>query len=160
MQEDLNDSRLVLCICSKGYADRSELPSIDVSKEIKVLEEKNEKGYLDYIIPVIKNNPKNVLPKIFSSHKFKYINADKDNYEEDFIELINRLSSEDLRKIPEIVSNPFSNKGSTELDMKVIDHEVMYHNPSFEGTVKFNYKDNDDDNGKFVLEFSYKIIKK
>lgn len=148
MQKDLTDSRLVLCICSEGYEKRSKDPSTGVGQEMEVLKEKLNNGDSDYIIPVIKNNPEKRIPNTLSSYNIKYTNADECPYEVVFDELIDRIWSEDLRKIPPIGNNPFSNRGSTELDRKLINHEVMYHKPNFEGTVRFNYKDND---GEFII---------
>lgn len=138
MQKDLTDSRLVLCICSDGYEKRAKDSTTGVGQEMEVLKKKLNNEDSDYIIPIIRNNPEKRMPNILSSPNFKYINADECSYEDLFGELIERIWSEDLRKVPSIGTNPFTNSGSTELDRKLINHEIMYHNPNLVGIVQFN----------------------
>lgn len=148
MEEDLTDSMLVLCICSDGYEKRSEDPSSGVAEEMKVLDEKLNSKDSEFIIPLIKNNHPKRVPKTLSSGKLRYINSDESTYEELFDDLVERIWSEDLKKMPPIGTNPFSNSSSAELDRKLINHEVMYHNPNLASSVDFNFKDN---NGEFVI---------
>lgn len=50
------------------------------------------------------------------------------------------LNTLDLKKLPIIESNLFSNKGSTELYKKLFNQGIMYYTPNLEETVQFNYK--------------------
>lgn len=146
MQQDLTDSRMVLCVCSDGYDNRASNSSSGVWEEMEAIKKSNKNK--DYIIPVIKNNPNRRIPNVLSSYNPKYINADQDSYEEIFDNLIQRIWSEDLRKIPSIGPNPFTNNSSTDLDRQLRNHKIMYHNPNLEGIVQFTYKDND---GEFII---------
>lgn len=139
MKRDLSNSKNVVCICSSEYNKKSKKPNSGVYKEIKTLKEMTKNADLDNIIPVIKDNPNKTRPDFLS--ELKYLNADEEKYYNIYGGIRELLWGEDKKKKPYYDDkNPYTDSQSDELDCKINDYKVMFHNTNFEDTVRFDYK--------------------
>lgn len=149
MENDLSLSRMVLCVCSEGYFQKANNENTGVGAELKRLTQISESKGLDHVIPIVRNNPDLKLPSLFSDNNAKYISFEIDEERNSkYKELLDRIWHEDLRKIPQIGPNPYSDGNVTDLEIAVSIEATKYSNPSFEGRATLNVEHN---NGQYTI---------
>jgi len=143
MESGLTSSKLVICVCSDSYVQKSDESSGGAGYEKNIIVQPLLKNSnLNHIIPVIRNNESdNLTPKFLGTRN--YIDfRNEDNYYDAYIELISRIYDEDLNNKPPLGENPFQRNQANEILDKVNIESVKYHNSSNHGTVSFNYENN------------------
>lgn len=102
----------------------------------------------DYIIPIIRNNPKKLRPTFLMGLKYADFSNDR-NYFSTYKELLARIYNEDLKQKPPLGENPFRSSTISETITKITQLQaVEFCNPAFEGTVEFDYKRN---SGRYII---------
>lgn len=149
MEHGLSEANMVLCVCSDNYVH-------------KVNDGKGGSGYegmimtqtllsnanAEYIIPVVRNNA-SVQKVPFALGSKLYIDfTDNAQYIARYQELRERIYGEDSKKKPPLGTNPFSQELSQQISIKTRIEAVKYHSSAFDGTVVFNY---DNNNGVYTL---------
>lgn len=156
MEQGLSDSALVLCICSDKYVEKFNAGEGGAGYESTILTQPLlSNANSDFIIPVIRNNLGDKKTPLALGSK-SYIDFSNDSeYYEKYIELIARIYNEDIAKKPPLGENPFSKGHSNSILFKVETEQVKFHNPAFNGTVTFDYSNN---NHNYILgngEYSF-----
>lgn len=149
MEDGLNKSKIVLCICSSSYVKKSNSGSGGTGYESMIISTsllKNVKT--DYIIPIVRNNEsENKVPTCLGTKLYIDFSND-DEYYDKYIELLERIYNEDLKKIPKLGENPFDNNLSKKIEEKRNINKIKYENCNFSGNVTFDCSDN---NGCYKL---------
>lgn len=143
MESGLSSSKLVICVCSESYVQKSNesIGGAGYEKNI-IVQPLLKKSNLNHIIPVIKNNGSDNLTPTFLGTK-NYIDfRSEDDYYDAYTELISRIYNEDLSNKPPLGENPFQRNQASKILDKVSIESVKYHNSNNEGTVSFNYENN------------------
>lgn len=143
MEQGLNSSHFVLCICSDKYVEKANAGIGGAGYEKRImasgmLSDSNQR----FIIPLIKgNHQKEKVPFFLSG--LKYVDFDNGKYFDCYQELIERIYDEDVKKKPSLGSNPFSSTTiSDQITIKLNLEKIEFQNPVFEGFVSFDYKKN------------------
>lgn len=148
MEQGLSAASLVICVCSGKYVCKANEGKGGVGFERMILtQDLMNNANSDYIIPVMRSNEGNVLPRFLSCKYYIDFSADSD-YLTNLGTLAARIHGEDLAQKPPIGENPFSQKLAREILIKTQIEQSAYHNPEMQGTVSFNFKNN---SGKFIL---------
>lgn len=144
MEQGLSESQLVLCICSEQYVVKANSQKGGVGYEKMILTQPLlSNSTLEYIIPIVRNNhSKRKMPTFLGSKL--YINFEDDNsYYDNYRKLIERIYNQDIAKKPELGQNPFNAHLYTSIQVKLDIEKIQYHNPEIQGTVTFDYSNND-----------------
>jgi hypothetical protein len=150
MDEGLNESRYVICICSDGYYKKFNTKGTGVQKEnclIKSLERS------DFVIPVLKNNKSKLIPDGLG--EIFYADFDKSDDDKEFEKIISRVFGEDKKTVPFVGRNPFEKEIANKHILEAKIQSSAYINLSFKNTVNFNYSNNC---GTFIIgsgEYSF-----
>lgn len=138
MLDGIGSSKWVLCIISSGYIKKINDLTTGVGKEIEIIKEKMS---LEFIIPILKNNPEQIIPDIFKEKL--YINFDKNDETKELQKLVKRICGIDKELEPMIVENPFSKDLGNGRIVDAMIAKSTYINPEHNGIVGFNYSNND-----------------
>lgn len=143
MEQGLNSSNLVLCICSETYVQKANLGHGGSGYETMIISQSILRDQnIDFVIPIIRNNLGNQkMPLIFCSRKYIDFSEDE-NYYERYQELLERIYDEDVKRKPVLGENPFSDKIANSITIKTTLEKYKYRNPQMEGTVSFDFKNN------------------
>lgn len=149
MEQGLTKSQLVLCICSESYVQKANSGKGGVGYEKRILSEDLITGSnKNFIIPIIRNNTKKVLPIFLSGIKYADF-TDDTKYYDNYRELLERIYDEDLKLRPKLGNNPFkSTVISDQITLDLAIQQVEFNNPLLEGTIEFDYKRN---SGKYII---------
>lgn len=143
MEQGLNDSSLVLCICSEKYVKKFDAGEGGAGYESTILTQPLlDNANSDFIISVIRNNSGYRKAPLALSSK-TYIDFSNDaNYYRNYMELLARIYNEDIAQKPPLGVNPFSKNYSESILIKTELKGVNYHNPALNGTTTFDYSNN------------------
>jgi len=141
MEQGLNNSAMVLCICSDKYVEKANQGRGGTGYEKMIMTRSLIKtSYIDYIIPIIRNNTlEEKLPTFLGTKLYIDFSNDKE-YLNNISKLTSRIYNEDLTKKPPIGQSPFENTDF--IDTKNAFEKVQYHSPQMSGTVTFDYSNN------------------
>ena len=158
MEQGINKAYLVLCICSEQYVEKANqgMGGSGYEKMImtaSLIQNINQ----DYIIPVMRSNPDKSLPT-FLGTKLYVDFSDDSQYLDKLGELVARIYGEDIIHKPPLGKSPYSSNIQNNVVKKNEIAKSQYHFPQNEGSVTFNFKNN---NGNFIIgsgeyEFSTK----
>lgn len=143
MEQGLNTSNLVLCICSENYVQNADSGHGGSGYEAMIMTQSLLRDqHLDFVIPIIRNNyGAQKTPLAFGSKSYIDFNDD-DNYIARYQELLERIYNEDVKRKPALGSNPFSDKNANSITIMTTLEKSKYQNPQMEGTVAFDFKNN------------------
>lgn len=149
MEQGITKSKMVLCVCSENYVNKSNSGIGGVGYESVIISQNllsNVK--LEYIIPIIRNNNLDKKTPICLGTK-SYIDFNDDiNFFENYRILLERIYNEDEKKKPALGKNPFANVLNDEIIVKKSIDETKYCSPEDSGIVTFEY---DNNNHKYVI---------
>lgn len=142
MEQGLNESSLILCVCSKKYANKSNEGIGGVGYEKMILTRDLMKNTnVDYIIPIIRCNENKEIPLFLGTKRYLDFSDDFD-YLNNLQELTARIYGQDIVIKPKIGNNPFLNILANEVKMRTLAEKTAYHNPQMQGTISFDYSNN------------------
>ena len=147
MERGLSKSQRVISICSENYVKKSNNGKGGVGYEKQIMTSELIKDQnTEWIIPLIINNSELKLPTFLGGKK--YISFENILlYESKYEELLRDLLDEPILSIPSIGKNPF--KTIKEFaQQKFIPSNEKYVSPSINGTVTFDYSNN---NGRYYI---------
>lgn len=156
MENGLSSSNLVICICSENYVRKVDSGTNGAGYEAMIMTQSLlQNAKQEYIIPVIRDNPlANKVPIALGSKN--YIDfSDDSQYIAKYQELLERIYGEDMKKKPPLGDNPFSATLASKIETKTKIESVLYHSPEMDGTVTFQY---DNNNGIYTIgtgEYSF-----
>lgn len=149
MEQGLTKAKLVLCVCSDVYVGKANAGNGGVGYEKRILSADlltNENK--SFIIPIVRNNSSNHKVPTFLLG-IKYLDFDADEYFSAYMNLLERIYDEDIKKRPELGANPFKgNSISERISTKIDLEKINFENPNRHGIVSFDYKKN---NGLFTI---------
>jgi len=149
MEQGLNESSLVLCICSEDYVKKADAGVGGSGYESMIMtQELLNNVNVDYLIPVVRNNDTDKKLPTFLGTKFYIDFSLDDNYISKLSELIARIYNEDISRKPPLGRNPFSKEDADFIDIKNAIEQTNYHSPSKKGTVTFNFSNN---SSKYII---------
>lgn len=144
MENGLSSSAQVLCVCSESYVQKVNAGSGGSGYEGMIMSQSLlQNANIDYIIPIVRNNesPQKV-PVAFGSKL--YIDfSDDEQYVAKYKEVLERIYGIDEKRKPPLGSNPFLTNISQQIDAKTKIEKVKYHSPEYDGTVVFDFDNND-----------------
>ena len=147
MEQGINSAKLVLCICSKNYVEKSNNGNGGTGYESMILTQELLRNVnTNYIIPIIRNNTTNQKLPICLGTKLYIDFEEDDKFYDRYRELIERIYSQDKLKKPKLGKNPFENDMAIKVNNKKSIEIVKYHKDDFTGIVDFDYSNN---NGEF-----------
>jgi hypothetical protein len=148
MEQGLSNSQRVLCICSENYVTKANKGKGGTGYEKTIITGELLKDVnSNWVIPVIINNEaSNKVPLFLNSRMYIDFSLESD-YEVKYEELIRELYGEQALPIPPIGPNPFGVIGAHS-HKKFIPSNEKYLSPSLEGTVTFDYSNN---NGCYTI---------
>lgn len=149
IENGLTSSALVLCVCSEEYTNKANNQKGGARYEKNILASNLlTDSSINYIIPILRNNPTNKLPTFLSSKFYIDFSDDKEYYSK-YRELISRVYNEDTKRKPELGENPFKSKIiSQTISQDLSLGKIEFTNINFEDEVSFDYSRN---NGIFQL---------
>ena len=149
MEKGINSAKLVLCICSEKYVEKSDNGNGGAGYESMILTQELLKNVnLDYIIPIIRNNRTNKKTPTCLGTKLYIDFEEDDRFYDKYRELIERIYSQDILKRPKLGENPFENNMGIKVNTKKSIEMVKYRKDDFIGKVDFDYSNN---NGEFIV---------
>lgn len=141
MQEGINSSRYLICICTETYVKKMENEGTGVNKEINLLKKMAQSPF---VIPVIENNNFQNLPEIFKEDyvsKLVFKNPFSSKNEIGMTELIKTLREESITlnqvKPETSVEKYFDYTERINFKDKIT--KLMHYEVKTEGTVSFRY---------------------
>lgn len=148
MERGLSKSTRIVCICSSSYVRKANegKGGAGYEKQIMTAEIINDQN-TNWVIPLIKNNPEDKKTPTFLNGRM-YINFEESNlYETKYEELLRDILDEPILPIPPIGENPFQT--IKEFDkQKFIPSNEKYNSPATNGTITFDYSNN---NGRYFI---------
>lgn len=149
MEEGLNKSKMVLCICSSNYVEKSNSGSGGTGYESMIISSsllKNVKT--DYIIPIVRNNKtENKVPTCLATKLYIDFSNDEEYYDK-YRELLKKVYNQNDKEIPKLGENPFNNNLSKKIEeIRNID-KIKYEKYDLSGNVTFDCSNN---NGYYTL---------
>ena len=156
MENGLSESSLVLCICSEKYVQKVDTGVGGSGYEGMIMtQDLLRNANANYIIPIVRNNDSaQKVPLAFGSKL--YIDFSDDNqYISKYQGLLERIYGEDLKRKPEFGKNPFSTDIAHQVEVKTEIEKIKYHSPGMDGTVNFDF---DNNNKKYTIgtgEYSF-----
>lgn len=148
MEQGLDESEFVICICSSKYVERTNSGVGGVGYETTIISsDLLMNSNTGNILPIIKNNegkektPKFLLNKIYS-------NFDEGDYYSEYRQLIEKIYGENAKKKPPLGNNPFQSRVSSEIHIKNELEKGRYVTLDRVGTAQFDYSKN---NGTFSI---------
>lgn len=146
MEEGLDETKYVICVCSEQYVKKANEGSGGVGYETTIISSdllRNAK--IDYILPIVKNNQTSKKTPKFLSNKL-YLDFDQDNYFDNYLKLIRRIFNRKEQEKPPIGANPFI-KGlnpeiSNKVDLRTEVEKRKYSTSKKEGIVGFDFSNN------------------
>ncbi|HAB95729.1 MAG TPA: hypothetical protein DCE83_02750 [Enterococcus sp.] len=148
MEQGLNKSQMVLCICSELYVKKANDRTGGTGYESTIITQPLlSKANSDHIICIVRNNPNKSIPTSLASKL--YIDFSNDNdYFGCYQELLERIYDVDLTKKPELGENPFSQTNAQEILVQTELESIKYLKSNLSDIVTFNFTNND---GKFTI---------
>lgn len=143
MEQGLNESTRVICICSEQYNLKANSGKSGVGYEKRIIcQDLMKNSSLNYVIPLIRNNPSpEKLPKFLSS--LKYISFEDDNkYEANYYELLRDLHGRS--NLPPLGKNPFAHNEDVigKIDEIISVKRTFAVSPNMKGRIRFNFLSN------------------
>lgn len=143
MEHGLAESSLVLCICSDEYVRKANAGIGGSGYEKMILTKPLLKDTnIDYIIPVMRCNTYKDLPNFLGTTLYIDFSEDSE-YLSKLGELLARIYNEDIASKPPLGESPYSKKEANYITIKTDIEKASYHNPQIEGTVSFDFENND-----------------
>jgi len=143
MEQGLNESHKVLCICSMIYNEKANSGISGVNYEKRIIcKELMRETSSSWVIPIIRNNQSDEKLPIFLSG-IKYISFDDDTqFSKNYYELLEELHSK--KNIPPIGKNPFEHNSSIigKIDEMNQIKKVLSSATNLSGKVRFNFISN------------------
>lgn len=157
MNNGLNNVNMVICICSEKYVEKANNMVGGAGYETMLLSSSFLKqGNLNYIIPVIINNPSNNKVPLFLSTKIYIDFSNPLEYDKNMKKLIFKLYGRDERLKPPLGKSPFMDEKANDVDILNAIRKTMYQNAAMKGVVSFDYLQNSGvytiGSGKFAFE--------
>lgn len=156
MEQGLSKSKLVLCVCSEAYVEKSNSGVGGTGYESAIIKQPLlEDVNTDNIICIVRNNTKKTRPTALSSSF--YIDFSNDaNYFESYAKLLERIYDKDIDKKPTLGESPFSSTKTRTILDKINLESIKYMKSELSGTASFNFTNND---GKFTIgRGSYEFV--
>lgn len=143
MEQGLNESTRVICICSEKYNLKANSGNSGVGYEKRIICQDLMKGpSSNYVIPLIRNNPSSEkLPRFLSS--LKYISFEDDSRREtNYYELLRDLHGRS--NLPPLGKNPFDHNDEIigKIEEIISVKRSFALSPNSEGNIRFNYLSN------------------
>lgn len=143
MENGLSASNLVVCICSEAYVRKTDGGVGGAGYEgMLMTQELLSNANAEHIIPIVRNNNSSQkVPRALGSKL--YIDfSDDSQYVKKYTELLERIYGEDVKKKPPLGKNPFSGDVAQQIRIKTQIESVRFHSSAMEGTVTFQFDDN------------------
>lgn len=143
MEQGLNSSSMVLCICSEKYVEKVNSGHGGAGYEGMImtrslLQDCNQ----DYIIPIVRNNNSaEKVPFAFSNKRYTDF-SDDTQYIAKYQELLEHIYGIDNTKKPPLGTNPFDDSISKAIASKIQLEKIQYCSPDMDGHVVFQYENN------------------
>lgn len=157
MEQGLNASTMVLCICSENYVNKVNVGCGGSGYEGMIMtQELLINSNAEYIIPIIRNNDSNKKVPTALGSKVYIDFSDNSKYYDKYRELLEKIYGEDKKKKPLLGINPFSSTTATEIDIKTNIEKELYCSPAMSGNVTFRF---DNNNGNYTIgtgEYAFK----
>ena len=149
MENGLSASKLVLCICSETYVQTVNSGTGEAGYEGMIMSQPLlSNANSEFVISIVRNNSSaQKVPLAFGSKLYIAFSEDT-QYVAKYMELLERIYGEDSKKKPPLGENPFSAKLSDAIAVKTAVEKVLYHSPAMDGTVTFQY---DNNNGMYSI---------
>lgn len=148
MEQGLNKSQMVLCICSEIYVKKSNDRIGGTGYESTIISQPLlSKANSDHIICILRNNPNKNIPTALGSKLYIDFSSD-DDYFGCYQDLLERIYDMDLAKKPKLGENPFSPINSQDILVQTELESIKYLKSSLSDIVTFNFTNND---GKFTI---------
>lgn len=149
MESGLRDTDRVLVVSSDNYIVRANNPTGGVGYEKRIITAQMASDFgTNRVIPLLRSNiSSSVVPTFLSS--LNYVDfRDDAAFESKYAELIHELHGERMLPRPALGNNPFAPNTSTDVRRAIATDPTRYTAPASEGTVSFNYLNND---GRFTI---------
>ncbi|MFI3307961.1 MAG: toll/interleukin-1 receptor domain-containing protein [Mycoplasmatota bacterium] len=148
MEQGLNSSNLVLCVCSDKYVEKVNAGKggSGYEKMIMVPQLLSDTS-IEHIIPIKRNNLNNCMPAFLSTKLYIDFNNDE-CYLKNLSKITYRIYNQDNAQKPALGRNPFAINNFSDLDMKIILEKTKFQNHEMSGNEKFNFLNN---SGKFII---------
>lgn len=149
MEQGLNASTMVLCICSESYVNKVNNGIGGSGYEGMIItQELLSNANAEFIIPIVRNNNSNKKVPIALGSKLYIDFSDDNNYFDNYCKLLEKIHGEDSKRKPMIGQNPFSSKVGTDIDIKTNIEKELYCSPAMGGIVTFRF---DNNGGKYII---------
>lgn len=147
MEKGLSIENRVICICSERYTEKANKGEGGVGYEKMIMTGELMKDInTRWIIPIIKNNPINKIPKFLSSKLYANFNND-DEFESNYELLLREILQIPLHPAPPLGKSPFVEiRESGRILFRP--QKEKFNSPGYDGQVKFDYSSN---NGRFTI---------
>ena len=149
MEQGLNKSKYVLCICSENYVNKANSGVGGAGYEKMIMtQDLIRNANSNYVVPIIRNNATAQKTPICFGSKV-YIDFCDDNlYYDRYTELLERFYDQDVAKTPSIGENPFDKSLVDKIKTRTRIDQIWYHAPNEQGIISFRY---DNNNGVFNI---------
>lgn len=148
MESGLTEAERVLVICTGAYVSKANEGVGGVGYEKMILTAQLMRNIsTDRIVPIIRDNPSQILVPIFLSSRIYVDFRDDLLYEERYGELLRDLHGEEIKPRPPLGPNPFVSKPKA-IEPVISFSPERYVSPAMSGTVIFDYSNN---NGRYVF---------
>lgn len=143
MEQGLNNSSMVLCVCSEKYVDKVNSGSGGAGYEGMIMTQSLlQNCNQDYILPIVRNNNSvNKVPFAFGSKLYIDFTDDTQYYAK-YRELLEHIYGVDSTKKPLLGANPFDDSISKRIASKTQIEQMQYCSPNMDGHVVFQYENN------------------
>ncbi len=142
MERGLSKSRRIICVCSAPYVNKANngIGGAGYEKQIITAEYLRNQN-TDLVIPLIRSNSEERKTPTFLGSRMYISFEDDAKYESKYEELLRDILEEPVLPIPKIGQNPFENIKAF-AQQKFIPSNEQYTSPALEGTVTFDYSNN------------------
>lgn len=146
MEEGLNETKYVICVCSDQYVKKANEGKGGVGYETTIISSDLLKDVkIDYILPIVKNNQSDMKTPRFLYNKL-YLDFDQGEYFDNYFKLLSKINNRREKEKPPLGPNPFI-KGvqariSYEVDLRTDIEKSKYSSSKKEGIVEFDYSNN------------------
>jgi hypothetical protein len=148
MEQGLSISHLVLCVCSEMYTEKADNMKGGVGYEKMIISSKfMSHANSEFIIPIIRNNPRKILPTIFQTKLYLDF-SDDSKYYDSYKSLLFRIHGKDQSAKPQLGRNPFNNDLYKTVISETEMMSTLYYKNDFSGLITFL---SDNNNGVFTI---------
>jgi hypothetical protein len=142
MEKGLSLENRVICVCSERYVEKANNSQGGVGYEKMIMTGELLKNVnTKWIIPIVRNNVSQVIPKFLSTKLYENFNDD-DEFEKHYEALLRDILQIPFHPKPELGRSPFLEiKENGRIIFKP--KSEKFHSPAYSGIVSFDYSSND-----------------